>query len=59
MQRALTLLACLTLAACGDAGPLRPADGASLPPQPELAAEQPVEFRPVFHSGQCFSQRHE
>ena len=37
----LFVLPLLALAACGDAGPLRPAAGSDLPPRPVLADERP------------------
>ncbi|MCM8557932.1 hypothetical protein [Sphingomicrobium sediminis] len=42
MDRRLLLAPLLVaLAACGQDGPLRPADGSDLPPQPALATERP------------------
>ncbi|WP_343344447.1 hypothetical protein WJT74_10240 [Sphingomicrobium sp. XHP0239] len=41
MRRFAFLLPVLALAACGDAGPLKPAVGADLPPRPVLARTTP------------------
>ncbi len=40
-MRSLLILTTLLLAACGTTGPLKPAEGAELPPKPVLAAEVP------------------
>ena len=41
MKRLALALPLFALAACGDAGPLKPAVGASLPPRPVLAQSTP------------------
>lgn len=41
LRLALALLPAAALAACGDAGPLKPAVGSDLPPRPVLASTTP------------------
>ena len=53
MKRLVIVIACASLAACGDVGPLRPAPGQPLPVKPKLAAKTPTPdelLAPVPHA---------